>query len=142
VTAAAPLPLLCAPTLPPRSIFKGQWKENNMHGCGKKWYPGGAIEEVQRLSRGSPVGICSAAHICAVCPCVCSVQGEWLEDNFVGDFGSCDAAEALATATDAEHVAASARDFMYKPDGGACWERACGRMRMPWRLTRVTRVTV
>jgi hypothetical protein len=38
----------------------------------------------------------------------------------VGDFGSCDAVEALATATDAEHVAASARDFMYKPDGGAC----------------------
>jgi hypothetical protein len=46
-------------------------------------------------------------------------QGEWLEDNFVGDFGSCDAAEALATAMDAEHVAEHARDFMYKPDGGA-----------------------
>ena len=47
------------------------------------------------------------------------MQGEWLEDNFVGDFGSCDAAEALATAMDAENVAESARDFMYKPDGGA-----------------------
>ena len=32
-----------------RSIFKGQWKENNMHGCGKKWYPGGAIEEARSL---------------------------------------------------------------------------------------------
>jgi len=38
---------LSAPRLPdpPCSIFKGQWKENNMHGCGKKWYPGGAVEE-------------------------------------------------------------------------------------------------
>jgi hypothetical protein len=53
-------------------------------------------------------------------------QGEWLEDNFVGDFGSCDAAEALATAMDAEHVAEHARDFMYKPDGGASsLEPAC-----------------
>ncbi len=32
------------------SIFKGQWKENNMHGCGKKWYPGGALEEVRRFA--------------------------------------------------------------------------------------------
>ena len=32
------------------SIFKGYWKENNMHGCGKKWYPGGALEEVRALS--------------------------------------------------------------------------------------------
>ncbi len=78
------------------AIFKGQWKENNMHGCGKKWYPGGAIEE-----------------------------GEWLEDNFVGDHGSCDAAEALATAMEAERVAESARDFMFKPDGGALRVGAC-----------------
>ena len=41
-------PAVLPPTLPTpfSSIFKGQWKENNMHGCGKKWYPGGAIEEV------------------------------------------------------------------------------------------------
>ena len=65
-------------------------QNNNQHGCGKKWYPGGAIEE-----------------------------GEWLDDNFVGDFGACDAAEALATAIDAEQVAQRAREFLFKPDGGA-----------------------
>lgn len=37
----------------------------------------------------------------------------------MGDFGACDAAEALATAIDAEQVAARAREFLYKPDGGA-----------------------
>ena len=46
-------------------------------------------------------------------------QGEWIEDNFVGDFGACDAAAALAAVQSAERVAADARDFMYKPDGGA-----------------------
>lgn len=44
--------LSSSPFAPPlRSIFKGQWKENNMHGCGKKWYPGGAIEEASAPSR-------------------------------------------------------------------------------------------
>ena len=36
-----------SPSLARLSIFKGQGKENNMHGCGKKWYPGGALEEVR-----------------------------------------------------------------------------------------------
>ena len=47
------------------SVFFGQWKENNMHGCGKKYYPGGAVEE-----------------------------GEWVEDDFVGDFTACNATES------------------------------------------------
>lgn len=45
------------------------------------------------------------------------LQGEWIEDNFVGDYGACDAGKALATAERAEIVAEQARDFMYKPDG-------------------------
>ena len=48
-----------------------------------------------------------------------ALQGEWLDDNCVGDFGACDAAEALATAMDAEQVAQRAREFLFKPDGGA-----------------------
>ena len=71
-------------------MFKGQWRANMMHGCGRKFYPGGALEE-----------------------------GEWVDDNFVGDYGSCDAAEALATAQDAERAAERAREFSFKPDGGA-----------------------
>jgi hypothetical protein len=37
----------------------------------------------------------------------------------VGDFGACDAAAALGAVQAAERVAADARDFMNKPDGGA-----------------------
>ena len=45
-------------------------------------------------------------------------QGEWIEDNFVGDYGACDVQRANVIALQAETVAADARDFMYKPDGG------------------------
>ena len=58
---------------------------------------------------------------------VAALQGEWLDDNFVGDFGACDAAEALATAIDAEQVAQRAREFLYKPDGGALTRRRVSR---------------
>ncbi len=53
----------------------------------------------------------------------------------MGDFGACDAAEALATAIDAEQVAQRAREFLYKPDGGASLRVS------PFRvaLTRLTR---
>ena len=37
----------------------------------------------------------------------------------MGDFGACDAATALRTVQNAEIVAEEARDFMFKPDGGA-----------------------
>ncbi len=56
-------------------------------------------------------------------------QGEWLEDNFVGDFGACDATTALMAVKAAETVAEQARDFMYKPDGGACCRAAAGAAR-------------
>jgi hypothetical protein len=81
-----------------------------MHGCGKKWYPGGALEEVRTwlLPGDTTEGRLTTQW-----------QGEWIEDNFVGDFGACDAAAALAAVQSAERVAADARDFMYKPDGGA-----------------------
>ena len=37
----------------------------------------------------------------------------------MGDFGACDAQTALRAVKAAETVAEQARDFMYKPDGGA-----------------------
>merc|ERR1719409_2316620 len=70
------------------SVFMGSWKENNMHGCGRKFYPGGAIEE-----------------------------GEWVEDDFVGDFTACNQQESQRSMDIANQIAAEARMFMYKPDG-------------------------
>lgn len=80
-----------------------------MHGCGKKWYPGGAIEE-----------------------------GEWVDDNFVGDYGTCNAAQSLATAATAESVAAQARDFMFKPDGDVSYKLGLELHQSPFLYTAGT----
>lgn len=37
----------------------------------------------------------------------------------MGDYGACDVQKANAVSLQAEQVAVDARDFMYKPDGGA-----------------------
>eukprot|EP00899_Mesostigma_viride_P003786 jgi/Mesvir1/13408/Mv16493-RA.1 len=70
------------------STFYGQWKNNNMHGCGVKVYPDDVIEE-----------------------------GEWLEDAFVGDFMACPADEAKRAAEEARRISARARLFENKPEG-------------------------
>ena len=67
---------------------------------------------------------------------VAAQQGEWLDDNFVGDFGACDAGEALATSIDAEQVAQRAREFLYKPDGGALTHRCASSLRDSHQLAR------
>eukprot|EP00898_Chlorokybus_atmophyticus_P002246 jgi/Chlat1/3021/Chrsp201S03271 len=71
------------------STFYGQWKNNNMHGCGVKVYPDDVLEE-----------------------------GEWLEDAFVGDDMACPAQEAHKAADAAKKMAARARLYLHKPDGG------------------------
>lgn len=98
------------------SIFKGEWKDNLMNGCGKKWYPGNIVEE-----------------------------GEWVNDMFAGAFSSCDDVTARVrapnrhcgrvegklcsfipavgksarqeTANEAERVSREAKMFMLKPGG-------------------------
>ncbi len=56
----------------------------------------------------------------------------------MGDFGACDAAEAQATAMDAERVAERAREFMFKPDGGAAAHRWPQRLPVEPLFTRAS----
>jgi hypothetical protein len=47
-------------------------------------------------------------------------EGEWVEDDFVGDYTACNAEEAEEAKQAAISVASTSRMFMYKPDSGAC----------------------
>lgn len=65
-------------------VYRGQWRENNMHGCGVKLVP--------KASGG-----------------IVPLEGEWMEDGYVGDIMTCSKYLSRKKAMDADFAAASAR---------------------------------
>ena len=73
-----------------RRVYRGEWSENNMHGCGVKLIPKGNGEIVPQ-------------------------EGEWLEDSYIGDVMTCSKYLSRKKAMEADHAARSAREFKVKP---------------------------
>mmetsp|Transcript_6965 Transcript_6965/g.12782 ORF Transcript_6965/g.12782 Transcript_6965/m.12782 type:complete len:223 (-) Transcript_6965:136-804(-) len=65
-------------------VYRGQWNKNNMHGCGVKLVP--------KASGG-----------------IVPMEGEWMEDGYVGDIMTCSKYLSRKKAMDADFAAASAR---------------------------------
>ena len=67
-------------------MYRGEWQNSKMHGCGVKLIP---------RSKGDIV----------------PQEGEWLEDGYLGDIMACSKFTSRKKAMDADFAAASARAF-------------------------------
>jgi len=87
------------------AVYRGEWRENNMHGCGVKLIPkaGGG----KRAGRGGRGG--GAVDASLGLEGIVPQEGEWLEDGYVGDIMACSKYLSRKKAMDADFAAASAR---------------------------------